>query len=146
MRKIVLMGLLLAGCQKVPLLPSLSPHKIDIQQGNYVSQEMITKLKPGMTRNQVRFVLGTPLVVDVFHANRWDYVYLYQKAGAISEHRRISVVFDGDKLMRIEGDVQPAATSSVNGKTATSSGNTGEPVERPTGAQATTPAPASPTK
>ncbi len=108
MRKIFLIALILAGCQKVPMLPNLAPHKIDIQQGNYVSQEMIAKLKPGMTRSQVRFVLGTPLVVDVFRDDRWDYVYIYQRGGAVTEHRRISVIFDGDKLARVDGDVVPA--------------------------------------
>jgi outer membrane protein assembly factor BamE len=117
MRKIVLIALMLAGCQKVPLLPYLAPHKIDIQQGNYVSQEMIAKLKPGMTRSQVRFVLGTPLVVDVFRSDRWDYVYLYQKGGEVTEHRRISVIFNGDQLTRIDGDVVPAAAPGAAGST-----------------------------
>ena len=86
----------------------LAPHKIDIQQGNYVDQEMVAKLKPDMTRSQVRFILGTPLVADVFHPNRWDYVYLTGKAGDVRRQRKITVVFEGDKLERIEGDVVPA--------------------------------------
>jgi outer membrane protein assembly factor BamE len=61
-----------------------------------------------MTRAQVRFVLGTPLVVDVFHADRWDYVYVYRKAGQVTEHRRMTVIFRDDKLARLEGDVVPA--------------------------------------
>ena len=64
---------LLAGCQTVTL-PGLSAHKIDIQQGNYVTQDMVAKLKPGMTRSQVRFALGTPLIADPFHPDRWDYL------------------------------------------------------------------------
>lgn len=95
------------------MLPTLGPYKIDIQQGNVVTQEMVSKLKPGMTRNQVRFILGTPLVVDPFHADRWDYVYLFQKGGGTPEQRRIAVIFQGDKLVRVEGDVVPARTSPV---------------------------------
>ncbi|HXF65751.1 MAG TPA: outer membrane protein assembly factor BamE, partial [Burkholderiales bacterium] len=68
----------------MPTLPTLAPYKMDIQQGNVVTQEMISKLRPGMTRSQVRFALGTPLVVDPFRTNRWDYVYLYEKAGRLA--------------------------------------------------------------
>jgi outer membrane protein assembly factor BamE len=106
MPKIIFLVLLLAGCSasRVPV----SPYKIDIQQGNYVTQDMVSKLKPGMTRAQVRFALGTPLVVDIFRTDRWDYVYVYQKAGAVTEQRRLAVYFNGDKLDRLEGDVVPA--------------------------------------
>lgn len=100
--------LLLAGCSSVPTIPGVGTYKIDIQQGNYVTQEMAAKLKPGMTRSQVRFLLGTPLVVDVFRTDRWDYVYVYQKGGAVTEHRKMAVIFEGDKLVRVEGDVKPA--------------------------------------
>jgi outer membrane protein assembly factor BamE len=111
MRKIIPIIVLLAGCTEMPTLPSLpsvTPYKIDIQQGNYVTQDMVDKLKSGMTRAQVRFVLGTPLVVDAFHTDRWDYVYTYQKAGGVTEHRRLAVIFKDDKLARLEGDVMPA--------------------------------------
>ena len=77
MRLAVALVLLLAGCKQVPVLPTLTPYKIDVQQGNYVTQDMVEKLKPGMTRSQVKFLLGTPLVVDPFRNDRWDYVYLY---------------------------------------------------------------------
>lgn len=111
MRPVLLIALLLAGCKQVPVLPSLTPYKIDIQQGNHVTQDMLGKLKPGMTRAQVKFILGTPLVVDPFRNDRWDYVYLYNKAGEITEQRRISIVFDNDKLKRIDGDVVSAEVS-----------------------------------
>jgi outer membrane protein assembly factor BamE len=97
------MTLALASCFSTPL----SPHKIDVQQGNYVDQEMVAKLKPGMTKSQVRFVLGTPLVADPFHANRWDYVFRMQKNGSPPEHRKMTVVFEDDKLARVDGDVVP---------------------------------------
>ena len=102
----VLLSLFLAACGSKTIL---SPYKIDIQQGNYVTQEMVSKLKPGMTKSQVRFVLGTPLVTDVFHSDRWDYIYSYSKAGALSERRNITVFFADGKLTRIEGDVVPSA-------------------------------------
>ena len=86
-------------------MPTLQPHKIDVQQGNYVTQDMVAKLKPGMTRSQVRFALGTPLIVDPFRSDRWDYVYMMRKQGNLVEQRNVTVVFKGDLLERIEGDV-----------------------------------------
>jgi outer membrane protein assembly factor BamE len=99
----------LAGCSRLPSLPGIGPHKMDIQQGNYVTQDMVEKLKPGMSRNQVKFALGTPLVADPFHNDRWDYVYVLQKKGRVVEQRRIFVVFKEDKLERVDGDVAPTA-------------------------------------
>lgn len=105
-------------------LPNLSPHRMEIQQGNFVSQEMVGQLKLGMTKDQVRFALGTPLVADVFHGDRWDYVFIRQRANSREvEHRRISAIFEKDKLVRIEGDVvgadpapaAPAAGSASRG-------------------------------
>lgn len=106
-RILIVLALFVAGCQRVPILPGLGPHKIDIQQGNVVTQDMVAKLKPGMTRSQVRFALGTPLVVDPFHSDRWDYVYVMQKKGKVVEQRRIIAVFKDDKLTHIEGDIVP---------------------------------------
>lgn len=100
--------LLLAGCQQVPLLPTLTPHKMDIRQGNYVTQEMVDKLKPGMSQKEVRFHLGTPLIVDPFRTDRWDYIYTYKHKGDLVEQRRLIVLFKDDKLVRLEGDVVPA--------------------------------------
>ncbi len=106
---VFLMLLVLAGCKQAPELPAIiSPYKIDIQQGNVVSQEMVDKLKAGMTRAQVRYALGTPLIVDPFRTDRWDYVYLYQKQGKEAQRRRVTVIFEEDRLLRIEGDVVPA--------------------------------------
>jgi outer membrane protein assembly factor BamE len=108
-RKSIPLLFLLGGCSQVPILPGLTPYKMDIQQGNYVTQDMVAKLKPGMTRAQVRFALGTPLVVDPFHTDRWDYVYVLRKNGKIVEQRRLIVLFQDEKLLRLEGDVTPAA-------------------------------------
>ncbi len=101
--------LTLGACQKVPMLPGLKPYRMDIQQGNVVTQEMVAKLKPGMTRQQVRFVMGTPPIADAFHQDRWDYVYYLNRDGQVVEHRRIVLLFEGDTLKRIEGDVVPVA-------------------------------------
>jgi outer membrane protein assembly factor BamE len=84
-----------------------TPYRIDVQQGNVITQEMVDQLKPGMTRSQVRFILGTPPLVDPFRTNRWDYVYFYKKDGTITEQRKIAVVFENDRLLRLEGDVTP---------------------------------------
>lgn len=100
----------LAGCNVTPTLPGLPPYRIDIQQGNHVSQEMVSQLKRGMTREQVRFVLGTPLVTDVFNADRWDYIYYFDPAGKPRQQRRLAVFFDKEgKLVRVDGDVMPAS-------------------------------------
>jgi outer membrane protein assembly factor BamE len=97
--------LFLQGCSNIPLLPGLKPYKIDIQQGNFVTQDMLAKLQPGMSRNQVRFALGTPLIVDPFRTDRWDYAYVLYKQGELVEQRMVTVIFRGEVLDRIEGDV-----------------------------------------
>lgn len=104
---ILVLVLLLPACSYIPMAPSV--YKIDIQQGNVVTQEMVSRLKPGMTKSQVRFALGTPLVSDVFHPDRWDYVYRFQKAGVLTEQHHVTVVFENDLLKRVEGDVVPAS-------------------------------------
>ena len=96
---LLLLSLFLASCSW------LTPYKIDVQQGNYLTQEMVAKLKPGMTKSQVRFALGTPLVTDAFHANRWDYFYSYSKNGELIERRKITAVFDKDVFTQVVGDV-----------------------------------------
>ncbi len=83
---------------------------MDIQQGNFVSQDMVAQLKPGMSREQVRFLLGTPLVADIFHADRWDYVYWHEAPNGKREERRVALFFSADnKLERITGDVVSSA-------------------------------------
>jgi outer membrane protein assembly factor BamE len=92
----------------MPSLNGLKPYRIDIQQGNFLSQEMVSQLKKGMTKDQVRFVLGTPLVADIFHADRWDYVFYRELGSGKKEQRNISVFFEQDRLVRVAGDVAPA--------------------------------------
>lgn len=98
--------LALAACSSAPDISStLSPYRVDVRQGNYVSQDMVARLKSGMTRDQVRFALGTPLVSDIFHADRWDYVYRFQPGRGPVQQRRLIVYFEADKLVRVGGDV-----------------------------------------
>lgn len=89
------------GGWNVPLV-----HKIDIQQGNVIDQSMIDKLKQGMDKTQVRFIMGTPVLVDPFHNNRWDYIYSFQRGSRQREQRHISLYFEDEKLAYIKGDVQ----------------------------------------
>ena len=92
-------------------LGTFKPYRIDIQQGNFLSADMVAQLKTGMTREQVRFVLGTPLVTDVFHADRWDYVYYREFGSGRKDRRRLSVFFEDNKLSRFEGENLPTETS-----------------------------------
>lgn len=91
----------------------VSPYKIDIVQGNFVSQEQAAALKVGMTRLQVREILGTPLLASMFHADRWDYVFTFQRKGAETQARKVSVYFKGDSLERFEADSLPTETEFV---------------------------------
>lgn len=83
------------------------PYRADVQQGNWITAEQVTQLEPGMSRAQVRFVLGTPVLQDALHANRWDYTYYNKPGYGEEELRQFTVWFDGDLLTRWEGDVQP---------------------------------------
>lgn len=97
---------LCAACSSVNQAQSyITPYRIDVRQGNWVTQEMMSQLKPGQTREQVRFILGSPLVSDMFHADRWDYIYRLQPGRGEAEQRRIVVFFQDDKLVRVGGDV-----------------------------------------
>lgn len=101
--------LALGGCgARMP-----SAYTPPLQQGNVIEQDALSRLKPGMTRSQVRFLLGTPLVVDVFRNDRWDYVYFLRRQGQAPQQRRVTVIFDGDQLARIEGDVLPGSGTVV---------------------------------
>lgn len=89
------------GTWKAPLV-----YRIDVQQGNVVDQQMINKLKPGMDKKQVKFIMGTPLIIDPFHNNRWDYLYSFEPGKGEREQRRITLYFNGEQLARIEGDIK----------------------------------------
>lgn len=100
-----LFALCLIGCGAT--LPKVKPFKMDIQQGNVVTSEMLLKLRPGMTKSQVKFIMGTPLLVDSFRTNRWDYFYQLRKQGKILNQRRVILDFEDDLLKRVRGDVVP---------------------------------------
>ncbi|GAB7563440.1 hypothetical protein LG202_14790 [Methylobacillus methanolivorans] len=108
MRHIILLAALLCvACSSA--LPSFKPYKMDIQQGNVVTSKMMLQLRPGMTKSQVRFIMGSPLIQDSFHRDRWDYFYQMRKGGKVIEQRRVIMEFEGDALKRVRGDVVPAS-------------------------------------
>ncbi|SOZ36008.1 outer membrane protein assembly factor BamE [Cupriavidus neocaledonicus] len=88
---------------------AITPYRINIVQGNFVSREAASQLREGMTRDQVKFLLGTPLLTDVFHANRWDYVFSFRRGNtSVVQQRRYTVFFDGDRLVKFGGDELPS--------------------------------------
>ncbi|MBI3779010.1 MAG: outer membrane protein assembly factor BamE [Gammaproteobacteria bacterium] len=106
-----ILAALLSGC--------LSVYKVEVQQGNVVTQEMVDKLKPGMTRNQVRFVMGTPLVTDPFHPERWDYYYYLRRSNEpAGESQRVTVVFKNDTLVAVQGDTRIKSDTPATGESA----------------------------
>jgi len=101
----------------LPSIPSLSgltdsnvfkPFRLDIAQGNYLTNDTLERVQPGMRRQDVRFALGSPLLLDPFHPNRWDYIFRFQRGTGESVTRRVTIHFDGDRVERIEADALPA--------------------------------------
>lgn len=92
--------LTLAGCSNWGF-PGV--YRINVEQGNIVTQEMVDQLKPGMTRQQVRYILGTPIIEDTFDRNRWDYLYLLRNGTRTIVDYRLSVYFEGDEMTRFDG-------------------------------------------
>ncbi len=103
-----IVSLLLASCSGISKLPSFTPHKIEINQGNLITPEMRRKLKLGMSRSQVRALLGTPLITDAFHANRWDYAYRLEQNNKLVDQQRMVLYFEGENLARIDDSNMPA--------------------------------------
>lgn len=110
-------------------LPSVKPYKLDVQQGNVVTSKMLLQLRPGMTKSQVRFIMGTPLLQDSFHGNRWDYVYQLRENGKIIEQRRVILDFENELLKSVRGDVVPAGSDKA--KAPEEATNTGTRVVEP---------------
>ena len=110
---------LLAGCGSVDstsrrIATALTPYKVEVVQGNFVSKEQVDALKPGMSREQVRQILGTPLVTSLFHADRWDYVFTLRRQGVERQERRLTVFFKGDGMDHVEGDAMPSESEFVS--------------------------------
>ena len=107
----VLVLCVISACSEVPHI--ITQYRIDVQQGNVLTQDMVSQLRPGLTKDQVRFILGTPVLMDMFHANRWDYFYWLKKGNSGEvDTRRFAVYFDADgKLISVAGDVAAAQPS-----------------------------------
>ena len=88
-------------------------HKIDVQQGNVVTQEELNQLKPGMTRRQVQYIMGSPMVADVFHQDRWDYIYLMEPGYGKPSSEHVTLYFEADTLQRVEGSMHPQDVSAA---------------------------------
>jgi outer membrane protein assembly factor BamE len=110
---LILLALLLASCDSF-YIPLLTPYKMDIRQGNFVSFDMRQKLKVGMTKAQVRYVMGTPMINDPFHDNRWDYVYRLQHDRKVTEKQNLTLYFEGDNLARIVDGLQSSEAAPAN--------------------------------
>ncbi|MBT9506380.1 outer membrane protein assembly factor BamE [Rhodoferax sp.] len=124
-RSRVCLSLLLVACATLVACGSLNgagnsiasvvtPYKMEIVQGNFVSKEQAAAVKPGMSRTQVRDILGTPLLASIFHADRWDYVFTFKRQGVEPQARRVTVFFKGDALERMEADALPSETEFVS--------------------------------
>jgi outer membrane protein assembly factor BamE len=115
---VVVAGLGLSACSTFnnssrSMLSAVTPYKVDVVQGNFVSKEQIAALQKGMPRQQVREILGTSLLSDVFHSDRWDYVFTIKRQGVESQSRHLAVFFKGDALDHFEGDEMPSEEEFV---------------------------------
>ena len=99
--------LVISGCNNIGSMDFPGVYKISIPQGNIITQEMVDQLRHGMTKRQVIFVMGTPLVRDPYHQDRWDYVYNFQPGGGERGQERLSVLFENDQLVSLSGDFEP---------------------------------------
>jgi outer membrane protein assembly factor BamE len=105
--------LLLASCSNfADFLPTFTPHKIEIRQGNLVTQDMRARIKTGMSEAQVKAILGAPLIADIYHAGRWDYLYRLEKQGQVEVDQRLTLYFENGVLVRID-DATPLLPSPV---------------------------------
>ena len=107
----------LTGCSTISsdgaLLGFITPYRMEVVQGNVVTKDMVAQLRPGLTPDQVRTLLGAPLLTDVFHANRWDYVFTIRRQGTAAQQRRVTVFFENDRVARFEADAVPTEREFV---------------------------------
>jgi len=111
-------GLALTGCASQwqdasSLFGLVTPYRIEIVQGNVVTKEQLERVRIGMNRRQVRDVLGSPLVADIFHDDRWDYLFSIRRQGAEPQRRSVIVFFEGDKLTKIDAEELPSEKEFV---------------------------------
>ena len=104
-----------AKLSEIQLNPSgwITPYRSDVVQGNFLSSEQVALLRPGLSRTDVRNLLGTPLVTSLFHADRWDYVFTLKRQGAPDQSFRYTVYFSGEALARFEGDAMPSEAEFI---------------------------------
>jgi outer membrane protein assembly factor BamE len=112
--------LLLGGCGSVNSFSFPGVYRIDIPQGNIITQELVDQLRPGLSKRQVTFILGTPLIRDTFDQDRWDYVYSFQPGGGERVQEKLTVYFENDQLVRLGGDFQQTAEKAQFPTTSTS--------------------------
>jgi outer membrane protein assembly factor BamE len=110
---------LLAGCGSMPdvgrgLASAITPYRVEVVQGNFVSKEQVEALQKGMGRDQVRQILGTPLVSSLFHGDRWDYVFTLKRQGVDPQQRHLTVWFKDGLMERVEGDPMPSEAEFVS--------------------------------
>lgn len=111
-------AVLVAGCGTFDdvsrtVTGAITPHKIEVVQGNFISKEQVEALQPGMGRQQVREILGTPFVTSLFHGDRWDYVFTLKRQGVEPQRRKLTVWFKGEVFDRVEGDPMPSEAEFV---------------------------------
>jgi outer membrane protein assembly factor BamE len=139
---------LLAGCTSLDnasqrLAGVVKPYQPQVVQGNFISREQVATLQPGLSRQQVRDALGTPLLTSVFHADRWDYVFTLRRQGLEPQAYRLTVFFKGEALERFEGDTMPTEAEFVASLDVSRKGKPVPPLEATEAQLQRFPAPAS---
>jgi outer membrane protein assembly factor BamE len=108
----VLAGLAMMSCSTIlNNLPGV--YTVNVQQGNIIDQEMVDQLRPNMTKRQVLYIMGSPMLKNTFHQNRWDYIYSNQPDGEPRQQKKITLVFEGDNIIGIQGDFKPSSLPVV---------------------------------
>ena len=128
---IATLALLTAGCSSIRgdrILGAITPYRIDVMQGNVITQELAANVKPGMNREQVRDVLGSPLLTSAFHADRWDYVFTMRRQGTEPQRRSVVAFFKGDVLERLEAPELPSEKDFVSSLRPARAAPSAEPV------------------
>lgn len=114
----LLASLTLASCTTIlNNLPGV--YTIDVQQGNIINQSMVDQIRPNMNKRQVLYIMGSPMLTDTFHPNRWDYIYANQPGGEPRMQKKISLFFDDDRVIGIQGDLRPSALPIIEESTET---------------------------